>query len=204
MFEPIPEASWTPRRALATAALTLILFALAAAAVAGDQGPRRHAQGAYDASTATYEVAQGDDLDAIAARFGVTVEALKAENNLGSDRIDVGQKLKVAGASEPGAEEGSGALAASGYEIVSGEPGSPAAKATIDGKQLPPAAPPFGGVIKDDALESTPWWPPTVVPPKDAPNILLILTDDAGFAVPSTFGGVIPTPSMDRKHRHHL
>ncbi|HBG95385.1 MAG TPA: arylsulfatase [Chromatiaceae bacterium] len=63
--------------------------------------------------------------------------------------------------------------------------------------QLPPA-PPFSGVIKDDALESTPWWPPTVVPPKDAPNILLILTDDAGFAVPSTFGGVIPTPSMDR------
>ncbi|ESQ17238.1 MAG: hypothetical protein N838_04110 [Thiohalocapsa sp. PB-PSB1] len=47
-------------------------------------------------------------------------------------------------------------------------------------------------------MESTPWWPPTVVPPKDAPNILLILTDDAGFAVPSTFGGVIPTPSMDR------
>jgi arylsulfatase len=37
-----------------------------------------------------------------------------------------------------------------------------------------------------------------VVPPKGAPNILLILTDDVGFGAPSTFGGVIPTPSMDR------
>ncbi len=36
------------------------------------------------------------------------------------------------------------------------------------------------------------------MPPKDAPNILLIITDDAGFAVPSTFGGVIPTPTMDQ------
>ena len=45
---------------------------------------------------------------------------------------------------------------------------------------------------------STPWWPPRVVPPKGAPNVLLIMTDDAGFGVPSTFGGVIPTPTMDR------
>ncbi len=31
-----------------------------------------------------------------------------------------------------------------------------------------------------------------------APNVLLIMTDDSGFGVPSTFGGVIPTPAMDR------
>jgi arylsulfatase A-like enzyme len=37
-----------------------------------------------------------------------------------------------------------------------------------------------------------------VVPPKGAPNILLIMTDDVGFGAPSTFGGVIPTPSLDR------
>jgi arylsulfatase len=37
-----------------------------------------------------------------------------------------------------------------------------------------------------------------VVPPKDAPNVLLILTDDVGFGAPSTFGGLIPTPAMDR------
>ncbi|MGA7879771.1 MAG: hypothetical protein WCD63_02780, partial [Terrimicrobiaceae bacterium] len=57
---------------------------------------------------------------------------------------------------------------------VTGELGSPGATTTIDGKQLPPPAPKFGGVIKDDALSSTPWWPPRVVPPKGAPNILLI------------------------------
>ena len=81
---------------------------------------------------------------------------------------------------------------------TTGVPGSPSATTTISGKQLPPPAPPFGGVIKDDALNSKQWWPPRIVPPKDAPNILLIMTDDAGFAVPSTFGGVIPTPTMDR------
>ena len=78
------------------------------------------------------------------------------------------------------------------------KPGSPAATTTISGKQLPAPQPKFGGVIKDDALSSTPWWAPRIVPPAGAPNILLIITDDAGFGVPSTFGGVIPTPAMDR------
>jgi arylsulfatase len=81
---------------------------------------------------------------------------------------------------------------------VTGTLGSPSATTTISGEQLPPPDPQFGGVIKDDALQSTPWWAPRIVPPKDAPNILLIITDDAGFGVPSTFGGVIPTPAMDR------
>ncbi|MBK0400893.1 arylsulfatase [Limibaculum sp. M0105] len=77
-------------------------------------------------------------------------------------------------------------------------PGAPNATVTLDGKQLPPPVPEFGGVIENDALQSTPWWPPRVVPPEGAPNVLLIITDDAGFAVPSTFGGVIPTPAMDK------
>jgi arylsulfatase A-like enzyme len=81
---------------------------------------------------------------------------------------------------------------------VTGQLGSPSATTTIDGKQLPPPDLPFGGVIKEDALQSKPWWPPRVVPPEGAPNILLIMTDDAGFGVPSTFGGVIPMPTMDR------
>ena len=81
---------------------------------------------------------------------------------------------------------------------VTGEPGSPGATTTIDGKQLPPPPPKFGGVIKEKASESTPWWPPRIVPPKGAPNVLLIMTDDQGFGAPSTFGGVIPTPAMDR------
>ncbi|MBW8636874.1 arylsulfatase [Hoeflea sp. WL0058] len=80
---------------------------------------------------------------------------------------------------------------------TTGTLGSPNATTTLPGNQLPPPAPKFEGVIKDDALQSKPWWPPRVVPPKEAPNILMIMTDDAGFAIPSTFGGVIPTPSMD-------
>ena len=81
---------------------------------------------------------------------------------------------------------------------TTGTPGSPDATTTIKGDQLPPPDPKFGGVIKDDALKSKAWWAPRVVPPKKAPNILLIMTDDSGFGVPSTFGGVIPTPAMDR------
>src|SRR5438046_6501809 len=34
--------------------------------------------------------------------------------------------------------------------------------------------------------------------PSKRPISLLIMTDDAGYGVPSTFGGVIPTPAMDR------
>jgi hypothetical protein len=77
-------------------------------------------------------------------------------------------------------------------------PGSPAATTSIDGKQLPAPDPKFGGVIKNDALQSKPWWAPRIVPPEGAPNVLLIITDDSGFGVPSTFGGVIPTPTLDR------
>ena len=81
---------------------------------------------------------------------------------------------------------------------VTGTLGSPSATTTIPGNQLPAPAPKFGGVIKDDALNSKSWWAPRIVPPKGAPNVLLIMTDDAGFGIPSTFGGVIPTPSMER------
>src|SRR5215469_15451240 len=87
---------------------------------------------------------------------------------------------------------------------ITGTPGSPGATTTISGKQLPPPDPKWGGVIKNDALESKYWWAPRIVPPKQAPNILLIMTDDAGFGVPSTFGGVIPMPTMDRVAQNGL
>jgi arylsulfatase A-like enzyme len=82
-------------------------------------------------------------------------------------------------------------------QTTTGTPGSPSATTTLDGRYLPSPPAPFGGVINLDALNSKPFWPPTVVPPKDAPNVLLILTDDVGFGAPSTFGGLIPTPTMD-------
>ena len=83
-------------------------------------------------------------------------------------------------------------------QVVTGKLGSPSATTTVSNKQLPPPDPKFGGTIKRDALSSQAWWAPRVAPPQGAPNVLLIITDDAGFGVPSTFGGVIPTPTMDR------
>src|SRR5262249_9782447 len=85
---------------------------------------------------------------------------------------------------------------------VSGTLGQPNATISVDGKQLPQANPKFGGVIKEDAAQSTPWWPPRVTPPKGAPNVLLIMTDDAGYGVSNTFDGVIPTPTLDRVARN--
>src|SRR5271168_1319347 len=81
---------------------------------------------------------------------------------------------------------------------INGVAGSPDATMSIKGNQLPPPPMKFGGVINQSYLDSKPWWPPRVVPPKGAPNILLIMTDDQGYGVPGTFGGVIPTPALDR------
>jgi arylsulfatase len=53
-------------------------------------------------------------------------------------------------------------------------------------------------VIGRKASESKPDFPKAVAAPKGAPNILLILTDDTGFGAASTFGGPIPTPTLDR------
>ena len=77
-------------------------------------------------------------------------------------------------------------------------PGSPCATTTIDGRYLPPAPQQFEGTIGLNFSQSKQAWPARVVPPKGAPNVLLIITDDVGFGAPSTFGGVIPTPAMDR------
>ena len=78
------------------------------------------------------------------------------------------------------------------------DPCSAAGTTALKGDQMPAEPAPFGGVIKRDARESKPCWAPRIVPPKGAPNVLLIMTDDAGFGVSSTFGGVIPTPALDR------
>jgi hypothetical protein len=91
----------------------------------------------------------------------------------------------------------------SGVE-TSGKPGAPDATTTIDGNYIPNAAQPFGGEIQLNADRSKPFWPARVVPPKGAPNILLIMTDDTGFGAASTFGGVIPTPALDQLAKEGL
>ena len=66
---------------------------------------------------------------------------------------------------------------------------------------LPHADPPFKGVAHRTLAGSKPDFPQPVKPPKDAPNVLLVLVDDAGFGNPSTFGGPCQTPTLDRAGR---
>jgi arylsulfatase A-like enzyme len=83
-------------------------------------------------------------------------------------------------------------------QVITGTPGSPSATTTIRGDQIPAPPQKFGGKIEREEAKSKPYWPARIVPPKGAPNVLLIMTDDSGYGVPSTFGGVIPTPALDR------
>src|SRR5882762_955122 len=85
---------------------------------------------------------------------------------------------------------GSSYLSAAMAQQVTGTPGSPSATTTIQGNQIPPPPPKFGGVIKENATDSKTWWPPNVVPPKGAPNVLLIMTDDQGYGVSGTLASL--------------
>ena len=63
---------------------------------------------------------------------------------------------------------------------------------------LPRPPQPFKGTIARTAEDSKTDFPKGIEAHKGAPNVLLILTDDVGFAADSTFGGQIPTPTFDR------
>jgi len=63
---------------------------------------------------------------------------------------------------------------------------------------LPKPPPPFKGTINFRARDSIPDWPKPVKAPKGAPNVVLILLDDAGFGATGTFGGPVQTPYLDR------
>ena len=65
---------------------------------------------------------------------------------------------------------------------------------------LPDAHQPYPGLVTYDAKDPATSFPPIrqVRPPAGAPNVLVVLVDDAGFAASSAFGGVIETPTADR------
>ena len=71
---------------------------------------------------------------------------------------------------------------------------------TIDRFKLPIRRPPFQGVVKRTLDGSQPDWNFVAPIPatEGAPNVLLVLTDDAGFGNPNTFGGPISTPTLER------
>ncbi|KAF0813323.1 Arylsulfatase [Andreprevotia sp. IGB-42] len=47
-------------------------------------------------------------------------------------------------------------------------------------------------------------WPAEIQAPEGAPNVLVVLMDDVGFGATQSFGGAIPTPSLDRIAREGL
>ena len=65
---------------------------------------------------------------------------------------------------------------------------------------IPDAHQPYPGLVTYDAKDPTTSFPPIrqVRPPEGAPNVLVVLVDDAGFAASRAFGGVIETPTADR------
>ena len=67
------------------------------------------------------------------------------------------------------------------------------------GAVLPFDTPPMGGSGGPTMQESVHRWREAVRHlPEDAPNIVIVMHDDAGFGQPSTFGGGIATPTLSR------
>src|SRR5262249_55117163 len=71
-------------------------------------------------------------------------------------------------------------------------------------ESLPRPDAPFKGQIDRIAGTSKPDFPKEIQPPKGAPNVLLVMTDDVGFGASSAFGGPIPTPTMDKLAKRGL
>ncbi len=72
------------------------------------------------------------------------------------------------------------------------------------GTQLPKPDPAFRGKIGKTYKDSMPDYPQAVKAPKGAPNVLLVLLDDVGFGMCSTFGGPVPTPHLDKLAKNGL
>ena len=69
---------------------------------------------------------------------------------------------------------------------------------------LPVAPPSFKGKIGVSLKDSTSEWPEMLKAPKGAPNVLLIMGDDIGYAHMSSFGGPANTPTFDRLAKQGL
>ncbi|WP_439543344.1 arylsulfatase [Hyphomicrobium sp.] len=62
---------------------------------------------------------------------------------------------------------------------------------------LPAPIQAFKGTIGQRAQDSKPSFPTPPTAPKGAPNVLLVMLDDVGFAASQTFGGAINTPTLE-------
>ncbi|HKY13372.1 MAG TPA: sulfatase-like hydrolase/transferase [Microthrixaceae bacterium] len=57
---------------------------------------------------------------------------------------------------------------------------------------------PFGGTIGRTYDDSSSWWPPLPSAPEGAPNVVVVLLDDVGYAQFGAYGSDIATPAFDR------
>ena len=111
------------------------------------------------------------------------------EQRLGVEQALAGTQLRSV---VQGDKEGTAALKESLAEAMG--------KFSPDRTALPIPDPNFGGTIGRTIDASVADWTinMTPSPPEGAPNVLLVLLDDAGFGNPSTFGGPASTPTMTR------
>jgi len=83
--------------------------------------------------------------------------------------------------------------------MLAQEVSSPKTGAVSDGSVLPFPEPPSASVTGKTLADSKHKWRSTPNRlPKDAPNIVIFMTDDAGFSNPETFGGPVHMPTMER------
>ncbi len=77
----------------------------------------------------------------------------------------------------------------------------PMASAAQDRSVLPVPRAPFDGEMTENVMDATPGSERPVQAPEGAPNVLMFMSDDVGFAMTSAFGGPVPTPNFDRLAR---
>ena len=126
---------------------------------------------------------------ALAAGTGVVIAVLASESQLAVEQALPGSPMKSVVELEHSTLRG---LQAALEEAMG--------KFNPDRTRLPLPNRSFGGTVGRTMAESVGDW--TIVPgpkaPEDAPNVLIVLIDDAGFGGPDTFGGAIRTPTLTR------
>ena len=126
---------------------------------------------------------------ALAAGTGAVIAVLPAESRLAVEQTLSGSPMKSVVA-----------LDSSTFRGLEGALAEAMAKFNPDRTRLPLPDRSFGGVMGRTMGESVGDW--TIVPgpeaPDGAPNVLMVLIDDAGFGGPDTFGGAIRTPTLTR------
>ena len=105
-----------------------------------------------------------------------------------------------------GAALAAGLMLAAGAEAAQ-EKGTPQGRPGRDGLDrtvLPIREPKYPPITELDARKAKA--PPRfeIKAPKGAPNVVIVLIDDMGFGQPSTFGGAIAMPTLDRRAQNGL